>query len=485
MFETQPTTLRVAALALSAALLAACGGGQPPPSFNWDVRPILSNNCFRCHGPDEDAREAGLRLDLREVATAELPETPGKAAIVPGDPDASELIRRVSATDPDVVMPPPDTHLALSAGNIATLTSWIEARRRVSAALVLHPACRSHPAHGGGRRNRSQRYRSLHPGAARRARHDAGAGSRPRNAAPPRHVHADGVARDAGGRRRLRRRHCAERLRESRRPATRLARLRRAHRDGMARCGTLRRFRRLSRRRVSAPPLSVARLGDRGVQLEHAVRRVRHGAARGRPARRGDESATHRDGFRTPAPAHGRERHHRRRVSRRVRHRPHRYGRHGVPGIVGRLRALSRPQVRPDQPRRLLLADGVLQQHGRRRLLPARKVGDRSDDVPDGRRDRRAHRGAPRCRSGSRDRIRSEPRGRRHPPRGRAIACTRCRDPRRRRARLARRGASLLLVRFGACRADARRCVPRRRRASSPRSRSCSRRRARRVSSPP
>jgi hypothetical protein len=94
--------------------------------FNWDVRPILSNNCFRCHGPDEEARKAGLRLDIREIATAELPETPGKTAIVPGDSAASELIRRVSSADPDVVMPPPDTHLSLSAEDIAVLAQWID-----------------------------------------------------------------------------------------------------------------------------------------------------------------------------------------------------------------------------------------------------------------------------------------------------------------------------------------------------------------------
>jgi hypothetical protein len=127
VFEARLITLRTTALALSGFLLGACAGGDPAPSFNWDVRPILSNNCFRCHGPDEEAREAGLRLDLRETATAELPETPGKTAIVPGDPNASELIRRISATDPDIVMPPPATHLALSGEDIAVLTRWIEA----------------------------------------------------------------------------------------------------------------------------------------------------------------------------------------------------------------------------------------------------------------------------------------------------------------------------------------------------------------------
>src|SRR5262245_41674075 len=72
--------------------------------FNQHVRPILSGNCFYCHGPDPKHREADLRLDLREGATADLG---GYAAIVPGKPDESALIQRVSSTDPDEQMPPP------------------------------------------------------------------------------------------------------------------------------------------------------------------------------------------------------------------------------------------------------------------------------------------------------------------------------------------------------------------------------------------
>jgi hypothetical protein len=86
--------------------------------FNRDVRPILSDNCFRCHGPDKGNRKAKLRLDDRDVAIE-------KGAIVPGKPDESELIRRINSTDPDEVMPPSDTHQKLSQKNKDILRRWI------------------------------------------------------------------------------------------------------------------------------------------------------------------------------------------------------------------------------------------------------------------------------------------------------------------------------------------------------------------------
>ena len=79
--------------------------GQPALAFARDVLPILSDHCFSCHGPDEASREAGLRLDLREHA---LKSNDGVAAIVPGQPTLSELIRRIKVTDDDTMMPPPD-----------------------------------------------------------------------------------------------------------------------------------------------------------------------------------------------------------------------------------------------------------------------------------------------------------------------------------------------------------------------------------------
>jgi len=95
------------------------------PDFNREVRPILSNRCFKCHGPDEGKREAGLRLDIRESATAEL--ATGERAIVPGRPDDSGLVERITSDDPDFVMPPPHAKAALSEDERRILTAWIEA----------------------------------------------------------------------------------------------------------------------------------------------------------------------------------------------------------------------------------------------------------------------------------------------------------------------------------------------------------------------
>ncbi len=76
-------------------------------SYNRDVRPILSDKCFFCHGPDQNKRKGKFRLDVREDAVA-------KKAIVPGKPEESELIRRIRAKAEDEVMPPPDSHRTLT-----------------------------------------------------------------------------------------------------------------------------------------------------------------------------------------------------------------------------------------------------------------------------------------------------------------------------------------------------------------------------------
>ena len=94
-----------------------------PLAFNRDIRPILSKTCFSCHGPDAAAVKGGLRLDLREHALKGGES--GKPAIVPGKPEESELVRRITTTDPDEIMPPPEAHMTFSERDAKTLERWI------------------------------------------------------------------------------------------------------------------------------------------------------------------------------------------------------------------------------------------------------------------------------------------------------------------------------------------------------------------------
>ena len=94
------------------------------PDFNRDIRPILSEHCFACHGPDEKQRKAGLRLDLEESALA---DRDGLRAIVPGNVGASELVRRIRASDAQEIMPPASEKRPLSAESVAVLEQWIAA----------------------------------------------------------------------------------------------------------------------------------------------------------------------------------------------------------------------------------------------------------------------------------------------------------------------------------------------------------------------
>src|SRR5215472_2829270 len=92
-------------------------------AYNRDVRPILSDNCFTCHGPDSAARKAGLRLDQRPLALAGGKS--GTPAIVPGKPEAGELIKRITAEDEDDRMPPVKSGKKLTGEQIGVLRRWI------------------------------------------------------------------------------------------------------------------------------------------------------------------------------------------------------------------------------------------------------------------------------------------------------------------------------------------------------------------------
>ena len=99
--------------------LAADSVAAEPLQYNRDVRPILAENCFACHGPDSAARKADLRLDQREAAI-------GAGALSPAKADESELVRRILSNDPDAMMPPPATKKQLTAAQKETLRRWID-----------------------------------------------------------------------------------------------------------------------------------------------------------------------------------------------------------------------------------------------------------------------------------------------------------------------------------------------------------------------
>src|SRR4051812_24468582 len=112
-------------IGLWAALVDPRAAGEPPvsaPDFSAAVRPILARHCFKCHGPDDKARKAKLRLDTRTGALG--PARSGGRVIVPGKPEESELIARIFAQD-ETVMPPSHTRNPLTSVQKETLKRWV------------------------------------------------------------------------------------------------------------------------------------------------------------------------------------------------------------------------------------------------------------------------------------------------------------------------------------------------------------------------
>ncbi|HVC94179.1 MAG TPA: DUF1553 domain-containing protein [Pirellulales bacterium] len=133
------------------ARLSAADGAV---EFNRDIRPLLSDNCFQCHGPDQAKRKAELRLDIESAALGmnEGAERDGTRPIVPGDPAASELYRRIASTDPDERMPPVDSGRKLSAEQIELVRRWIEQGAKWQGHWSFIPPRRpSVPAVAGGK----------------------------------------------------------------------------------------------------------------------------------------------------------------------------------------------------------------------------------------------------------------------------------------------------------------------------------------------
>ena len=114
---------RIMIALLTVPLLPAISLSESPVDFNHDIRPLLSNNCLTCHGPDEDERATELRVDTEEGSRIDLG---GYAAISPGDPDASELIARITTDDEDLRMPPAGKGRPLAEKEVELIRRWIE-----------------------------------------------------------------------------------------------------------------------------------------------------------------------------------------------------------------------------------------------------------------------------------------------------------------------------------------------------------------------
>ncbi len=130
--------------------------------FNRDIRPIMADTCFRCHGPDKSSRMAGMRLDMREEALKPLRD--GKIPIVPGDPGKSEIIQRIFAPTARV-MPPAYIHKDLTEAQKNTIRQWVAEGAKYEGHWAYQPIRR--PAVPAARRNPDRRLR---PGAPRQGR---------------------------------------------------------------------------------------------------------------------------------------------------------------------------------------------------------------------------------------------------------------------------------------------------------------------------
>ena len=116
-------------------------------SFNRDIRPIMSDTCFRCHGPDKSSRMANMRLDLRDEALK--PNRKGIAPIVPGDPDKSNIINRVFAPNPAQVMPPKAAHKELTDAQKNTIRQWVAEGAKYEGHWAYTPVRRPNPPDAG------------------------------------------------------------------------------------------------------------------------------------------------------------------------------------------------------------------------------------------------------------------------------------------------------------------------------------------------
>src|ERR1051325_3033886 len=135
LFWDRKGFLAALALTISGAVIRGA-----PVDFNREVRPILSDHCYACHGPDEGKRKAGLRLDREEDAFKELKS--GEHAIVAGDLEKSALVKRITTSDQDDIMPPVKHGKPLSKAQIDTLVRWVKEGAKWQKHWAFVPAVR-------------------------------------------------------------------------------------------------------------------------------------------------------------------------------------------------------------------------------------------------------------------------------------------------------------------------------------------------------
>ena len=270
--------------------------------YNWDVRPILSDNCFRCHGPDEKSRQAGLRLDTAEGAYAAL-RRPGTFAIVPGKPAESQMIFRITHANAAVRMPPQITNKVLSPQQIEILRAWIAQGAEYKPHWAfLAPQKAAVPAVPAGPSVLNDIDRFVQA----RLEREGLTLSPPADketlinrvtltltGLPPTLAEVDAFLKDTSP-------QAYEKVVDRLLASTGL---RRAHGRAVARRRAICGQRRLPRRPARSAAVALSRLGDRRAEQEHAVRPVRDVAAGRRPAAERDEGAETGDGVPPPRQA--------------------------------------------------------------------------------------------------------------------------------------------------------------------------------------
>ena len=191
-------------VAIVSTILAVPFASAAGPDFSRAVLPILSDHCFQCHGPDENARKADLRLDTRAGAMS---------VVEPGNSGDSELVYRLTSPHADELMPPPRSKKPLTKAQIDTITEWVDAGAAWGSHWAFTPPARpAVPADVDTTHPVRNPVDALCPGPARVRRADGRPGGRPRNADPPGDARSDRPAADARGRRCVRQRRVAGRL---------------------------------------------------------------------------------------------------------------------------------------------------------------------------------------------------------------------------------------------------------------------------------